>query len=308
MLTLTQLKYIVAVHLEKHFGRAAQVCGVSQPSLSSQIQKVEESIETILFDRSKKPVMTTKEGEQFVLKAKTILAQVEDLETSLLDDHEPSGIFKLGVIPTLAPYIVPLFLESFSLKFPKVQLKVYEKPTKEIVHSLRDDSLDAGLLVTPLSDDQIIERVLFSEKLYVYASKDHKLTKMKSVSVRDLKNLENFWILHEGHCLRDQILNLCNLKIKKTNVQFESGSIETVKELVKRGSGLTVVPELSGHNIKDKLIPFSSPEPVRQVSIVHSRAFLKESVIDALEGEILENLPKSVRNLKTGSVKVIPLS
>jgi len=307
MVTLTQLKYIVAVHEEKHFGRAASICNVSQPSLSSQVQKVEDILETILFDRSKKPVITTEEGEVFVKKAKTILAQVEDLETSILKTHEPNGVFKLGVIPTLAPYLVPLFLSSFSKKYPKVQLKVFEKTTKEIVDALRYDTLDGGLLVTPLLEDQIIERVLFSEKLYVYVSKGHELYKEKKISIKDLNGQENFWILHEGHCLRDQVLNLCSLNIKKTNVQFESGSLETVKELVRRGTGLTIVPELSIDKSKDKVISFKSPEPVRQVSLVHARAFLKESVLEALEDEILINLPQSVKNLKRGSVRIVPI-
>jgi LysR family hydrogen peroxide-inducible transcriptional activator len=307
MVTLTQLKYIVAVHEEKHFGRAAKVCNVSQPSLSSQIQKVEELLETIFFDRSKKPVLTTEEGEVFVKRAKSILIQVEDLESLVLKSTEPNGVFKLGVIPTLAPYLVPLFLESFSKKYPKVNLKIFEKTTREIVAALREDSLDGGLLVTPLNDDQIIERVLFSEKLYVYASKGHPLSKRKKVSIKDLDGLENFWILHEGHCLRDQVLNLCSMDFKKTNIQFESGSIETVKELVRQGQGLTVVPELSAAKIKDSVIPFESPEPVRQVSLVHSRAFLKESILQSLEDEILKSLPKSVKNLKSGSVKVVPI-
>ena len=307
MVTLTQLKYIIAVHDEKHFGRAANSCNVSQPSLSSQVQKVEEALGTILFDRSKKPVITTEEGEMFVRKAKTILAQIEDLETSLLKTHEPNGIFKLGVIPTLAPYLVPLFLSSFSKKYPKVTLKVFEKTTKQIVDGLRDDSLDGGLLVTPLLEDQIIERVLFSERLYVYVSEGHELYKAESISIKDLNQQENFWILHEGHCLRDQILNLCSLNIKKTNIQFESGSLETVKELVRRGTGLTIVPELSIDKSRDKVIPFKNPEPVRQVSLVHARAFLKESVLQAIEDEVLLNLPKSVKNLKSGSVKIVPI-
>ena len=307
MVTLTQLKYIIAVHEEKHFGRAAKVCNVSQPSLSSQIQKVEDLMDTILFDRSKKPVMTTEEGEAFVRKAKTILSHVEDLESSILKTQDPSGVFKLGVIPTLAPYLVPLFLESFSQNFPKVKLKIYEKTTKEIISALREDSLDGGLLVTPLGDEQIIERVLFSERLYVYASAEHSLSKKKTISIKDLNNQEKFWVLHEGHCLRDQVLNLCSLTFKDTNVQFESGSLETVKELVKKGQGLTIVPELSAENIKNKVIPFKSPEPVRQVSLVHSRAFLKEAIIDALEEVILGSLPNSVKNLKSAKVKVVPL-
>jgi len=261
VVTLTQLKYVVAVFEEKHFGRAALVCHVSQPSLSLQIQKIEDLLDVVLFDRSKKPVMTTSKGEKFVIKAKKILALIEDLETSILGTQELSGVFKLGVIPTLGPYLIPLFLEAFSKKYPKVKLKIYEKTTKDIVSALREDSLDAGLLVTPLKEDQIIERVLFSEKLYIYASKDHELNSLECIKSKDLMDQSNFWLLNEGHCLRDQALNLCDLDTKDSNVQFETGSLETVKELVKRGSGFTILPEMAALGLKDKIKPFKSPEP-----------------------------------------------
>ncbi len=307
MVTLTQLRYVVAVFEEKHFGRAAIMCHVSQPSLSLQIQKVEDLLNIILFDRSKKPVMTTAKGEKFVIKAKKILSQIEDLETSLSGNQELSGVFKLGVIPTLGPYLIPLFLEAFSKKHPKVRLKIYEKTTKDIVSALREDSLDAGLLVTPLREDQIIERVLFSEKLYIYASKDHELNSLKCIKSKDLKDQSNFWLLNEGHCLRDQALNLCDLNTRDSNFQFETGSLETIKELVKRGTGFTILPEMAALGLKDKIKPFKTPEPARQVSLVHSRAFLKEDELDALEEVILKNLPKTVKNLKTTSLKIVPI-
>jgi len=299
MITLTQLKYIVSLAKEKHFGRAAKECHVSQPSLSTQIQKVEDSLGVVLFDRSKKPVIVTREGLDFVAKAKQILASVQGLEHSAKNSNEVKGEFSLGVIPTLAPYLLPLFLESFSVRYPEVSLKIYELTTGEIVKKLYDDELDGGLLVTPLKDDKIIERVLFSELFYLYPNKDHDLHGAKEVRYEDLKFENKFWILNEGHCMRDQVLNICKFKnMSSSKLFFESGSLETIKNLIKKGSGLSIVPQMATVDIKKDVVPFSEPSPARQVGLVHSRSFLKEKILDALESEILGSLPKDVKNLK----------
>lgn len=300
MITLTQLKYIVTLAKEKHFGRAAKECNVSQPSLSTQVQKVEENLNVVLFDRSKKPVLVTKEGENFVVKAKEILSSVHNLEHQAKNSNKVSGDFSLGVIPTLAPYLLPLFLENFSEKYPDVNLKIYEMTTEEIVKKLYDDDLDGGLLVTPLKDDKIIERTLFSELFYLYPNKNHKLYGSKEVNYKDLEFENKFWVLNEGHCLRDQVLNICNFKKESENTSlfFESGSLETIKNLIRKGSGLSVIPQMAASDIKQDVVPFSEPSPARQVGLAYSRSFLKEKIIDALESEILSSLPKEVKNLK----------
>jgi len=300
MITLTQLKYIVSLAKEKHFGRAAKECNVSQPSLSTQIQKVEEGLGVVLFDRSKKPVLVTKEGHDFVSKAKQVLISVQNLEHSAKNADAVGGDFLLGVIPTLAPYLLPLFLESFSKSYPDVNLKIYELTTEEIVKKLYDDELDGGLLVTPLKDDKIIERVLFSELFYLYPNKDHNLYGAAEVQYDSLKFEDKFWILNEGHCMRDQVLNICKFQEKKTsNLMFESGSLETIKNLIKKGSGLSIIPQMATSDIKKDVVPFSEPSPARQVGLAHSRSFLKEKILDALENEILKSLPKEIKNLKT---------
>jgi len=299
MVTLTQLKYIVSLAKEKHFGRAAKDCNVSQPSLSTQIQKVEEGLGIVLFDRSKKPVLLTREGVDFVAKAKQILSSVHSLEHDAINSDAVSGEFLLGVIPTLAPYLLPLFIEVFSSKYPEVNLKIYELTTTEIIKKLYDDELDGGLLVTPLKDDKIIERALFSELFYLYPSKEHKLFGAKEVKYSDLEFENKFWILNEGHCMRDQVLNICQFKeMNQSNLLFESGSLETIKNLIKKGSGLSIVPQMAAVDIKKDVVPFAEPSPARQVGLVHSRSFLKEKILDALEAEILDSLPKEIKNLK----------
>ncbi len=301
MVTLTQLKYVIAVDKEKHFGRAAKECGVSQPSLSTQIQKVEDQLNIIVFDRSKKPVLTTREGQVFVKKAKEILSMVSELEHQSMHSDKVEGEFNLGVIPTLSPYLIPLFVENFSKNHPRVDLKIFELTTDEIIKKLYDDELDAGLLATPLKDDKIIERSLFSELFYFYPSKNHKYKNKKEIGLKDLESLDDFWVLSEGNCFREQIFNMCKFKNqqgKHNGIQFESGSLETIKNLIKKGSGVSVLPELALDDIKNEVIPFETPSPSREIGLVYTRSFLKEKIIDALEAEILDSLPPQIKNLK----------
>lgn len=197
MPTLTQLEYTIAVHKHKHFARAAHECHVSQPSLSAQIQKVEEEMDLIIFDRSKKPILTTERGEKFIEQAKVVLREHKKLFHITSHNGELTGHFHLGVIPTLSAYIIPLFIESFSKKHPKVQLTVSEYKTEDIVKMLYDDELDGGLLVTPLHDDKIIERSLFFEPFYVFASDHHELAGRKFVRDDELDG-NSVWLLNEG--------------------------------------------------------------------------------------------------------------
>lgn len=302
MITLTQLKYIVTLNKEGHFRRAAEACNVSQPSLSTQVQKVEEFLGLVLFDRSKKPIRLTAEGKVFVEKAREILKLARDLEHSVQNMESVSGDFSLGVIPTLAPYLLPYFLEPFSQKYPHLNFSVYEKTTPEIIKDLYDDRLDAGLLVTPLRDDKLIERSLFEEAFCFYAYEGHPLKVKDKIPLKDLRTVKDLWLLSEGNCFRNQTLNLCGKKNQAhKNIFFESGSLETIKSLVRRGSGSTILPDLAVGGLKNNVIPFEEPVPTRQVGLAYSRSFLKEKIIDALENEILENLPAKIKNLKYNS-------
>lgn len=314
MPTLTQLEYIVAVQKLKHFGRAAKECNVSQPSLSAQIQKVEEELGVTIFDRSKKPVMVTEKGHQLIDQAKRVLLEHKKLLGIQASDEVLSGSFHLGVIPTLSAYIIPLFLENFAKKYPKVQLTIGEYQTNEIVNKLYDDEIDGAILVTPLYDGQIIERSLFFEPFYAYVSKDHELAKRKFVKDSDL-DANTVWLLDEGHCFRDQVIRLCSFKEKNQvlkNVTFQSGNLETLKNLVLRGRGYTLLPHLATLNIskaerQHHLKKFVKPIPTREVSLVHSRSFLKEEILKALEEEILSSIPAELMSLKKGTFDVVDI-
>ena len=315
MATLTQLQYIVAVNREKHFGKAAETCHVAQPSLSAQIQKLEDELDTVIFDRSKKPILTTQTGLEIIEQAKIILGEHRKLfSIASQGSIEPKGEFTLAVIPTLSPYLIPLFVGAFSQNFPKVKLKIVEHQTDLIVNLLKEDKIDAGLLVTPLKDDHIIERHLFFEPFYAYVSPQHPLNKKKFLSETDMTD-HNLWLLEEGHCFRTQVLKVCSLERQSMalkNVEFASGNLETLKNLVKRNSGYTLLPELAlddlAANEKKQLIrKFRKPVPTREVSLVHSRSFLKENIISALEKTVIENLPNNIRSLKKQEIDLIDL-
>jgi LysR family hydrogen peroxide-inducible transcriptional activator len=308
-ITLTQLTYIQAVAQYRNFGAAAKSCFISQPTLSMQIQKLETDLGVTIFDRSKKPVEPTLIGHKIIEQAQTALHEVLRIEEIIkAENGEISGEFKLGIIPTLAPYLLPVFLQKFTDSYPKVNLVIEELQTHQIIHKLKEDRLDAGILVTPLNANGIIERPLFYEPFVVYLSPNHSLHKFKKVSEGDL-TLDDIWLLNEGHCFRDQAINICK-KVKNDNqpkkkLIFESGNLETLKRLVDKNYGYTLVPTLaiagmSAKEIDRKVKYFKSPVPTREVSIIHSRSFLKKSIIDALHNKISSSLPEE---LQKGSSK-----
>lgn len=315
MATITQLEYLLAVDKEKHFGKAAIECHVSQPSLSIQLQKLEEELGLIIFDRSKKPIIATEAGKEIIEQAKVVLKEYKKLDSiAASEGNEPKGEFQLAVIPTLAPYLIPLFLGEFAKKYPKVKLKINEYKTEDIIKMLVNDELDAAILVTPLSDDRIIERHLFFEPFYAYISKGHRLSSKKTISENELVE-SDLWLLEEGHCFRDQVLKVCSLDKKNKvleNVEFASGNLETLKNLVRKNSGYTLLPELAiqgmtDQELKEYVRKFKSPVPTREVSLIHSRSFLKESIINAMEEEIILNLPKKIKSLKRKDVEIVGL-
>lgn len=314
MPTITQLQYILAVHKTKHFGRAAEDCFVSQPSLSAQIQKVEDELGFIIFDRSKKPILVTEKGKRVIEQSKKIVMEYKILLDVNQNQTEISGEFQLGIIPTLASYVLPLFIENFSKKYPKVKLTINEYKTQDMIRALHDDTLDAGLLVTPLKDDHLIERILFYEPFFLFASQNHALSKKKRVTEKDL-DTESIWLLEEGHCFREQVLKLCSMKNKcqvLQNIKFASGNLETLINLIRKGRGYTLLPYLATAQLQEKekkemLKPFHNQIPTREVSLVYSRSFFKQEIIDSLEQEIIRGLPKEISSRKNNTFEIIDI-
>jgi LysR family hydrogen peroxide-inducible transcriptional activator len=314
-ITLTQLEYIVEVAKKQSFGLAAQSCFVTQPTISMQINKLEEELGVVLFDRTKKPVEPTSIGRKIIQQARTAIQEVSRIEELVQSEKgKVEGEFKLGVIPTLAPYLLPRFLESFTKKYPLVDLIIEEMQTHSIVEKLKEDSLDAGILVTPLKIKGILEKHLFYEPFIVYLTAKHPLHKLETVTEKDL-NLDDIWLLNEGHCFRDQVMDLCRKRKQAgwnhKNLVFESGNLETIIRLVDKNFGYTLLPylatmEMPRAEVKKKLRFFKNPIPNREVSIVTSRTFLKKSIIKALTEDIIASLPEELqqRNSKTRVVKL----
>lgn len=311
-MNLQQLEYIVAVDALKHFSSAAAKCHVTQPTLSMMIQKLEEELDVKIFDRSKQPVRTTDIGKIVIEQARMILGEVSNLKKLVAEQKGTlNGELRIGIIPTLAPYLLPLFLTGFLKKYPGLRLKISELTTDQIIEKLNTQLLDAGILATPLKVPSIKEFPLFYEQFVVYASQNEKLMKKKYLLADDI-DVNHLWLLEEGHCLRSQVVNLCELKRKETllqNLDYEAGSIETLKKMVDMNSGITILPELALRDLSKVQMKnirfFKSPAPVREVSIVTYRYFVKSHLIEALKKEILANIPKAM--LGQGKNEVAPI-
>lgn len=313
-MTLTQIEYVLSVAKHGHFGRAADACFVTQPTLSMQIQKLEDELQVTIFDRSRNPIKPTLEGTTIIEQGKKVISEHKKIFTLLEQSKdEVIGEFKLAVIPTLSPFIVPLFAQSFIDKFPKVKLKIEEHTTDEIIKMLKDDLVDAGLLVTPLNEKSILEKVLYYEPFYLFSSNGHPLSKRKTVKQEDL-NINDIWLLNKGNCFRDQVLNICskNKNQKITNpINFESGNFETLKNMVISGCGYTLLPHMAIENLAEKqktmTTPFTKPIPTREVSLVFTKHSVKNKIINALEEEILYNVPEELLDFNEKKQEVIDI-
>lgn len=295
-MNLNQLEYILAVDKYRHFAKAAKACFVTQPTLSMMIHKLEEELEVKIFDRSKKPVSPTEVGTQIIEQARKTLVEsrkIKELVGSYKDEID--GQLRLGVIPTLAPYLLPLFIQSFLKKYPLIHLKISEFTTETIIDKLEKGAIDVGILVTPLHHKRLSETPLFYETFMIYSSYQYD---KKYLLPEDL-NLHNLWLLEEGHCFRSQILNLCELR-KKEDLQLEyaAGSIETLRQLVENQQGVTILPELSTRYLSEekrkKLMPFQPPAPAREVSLVTHQDFVKKRLVAILQKEIMASLPQEI--------------
>lgn len=315
MPSLSQLEYIVAVEKFRHFGKAAAACHVTQPTLSMQVQKVEEEIGYQLFDRLKKPILPSAKGRRFIEQAKILLHEHKKLvDLSKRQGSELSGELKIGVIPTLAPYLVPLFIENFSKSYPKVELYIDEMKTNEILQGLKDDTIDAGLLATPLQEAGVRERVLFYEPFSLYVSKNHPLSDRKRIKEDDLHGSE-MWLLEDGHCLRNQVVRFCSLKSEEAvfpNIKFEGGNIDTLRNIIRKSSGYTLVPELfvttlSEREKSEHVREFEKPLPVREVSLVHRRDQWKSDILDALEKSVKQTLPKALKEFDLKRAEIVKI-
>ena len=291
-MTITQLKYVLAVAEYKNFTLAADKCFVTQPTLSMQIQKIEDELSIQIFDRTKKPIQLTDIGQKIVLQAKSIVNEADRIQ-DIVEQQKGfiGGEFRLGIIPTIMPTLLPMFLNNFIKKYPKVKLIIEELNTAEIITKLNNGHLDAAIAATPLQEEKIKEIVLYYEPFMAYIPEGHQNFQKKEIEVADL-NLDEILLLQDGHCFRDGILNLCknNIRNEINHFQLESGSFETLIKLANEGLGTTLLPYLHTLDLKDsdknKLRHFKEPKPAREVSLIFPKSELKIHIIDALRNTI----------------------
>lgn len=291
-MTITQLKYVLAVAEHKNFTLAAEKCFVTQPTLSMQIQKIEDELSILIFDRTKKPVQLTDIGQKIVNQAKNIVNEADRIQ-DIVEQQKGfiGGEFRLGIIPTIMPTLLPMFLNNFIKKYPKVKLIIEELNTEEIIIKLNNGHLDAAIAATPLLEDKIKEIVLYFEPFMAYIPVGHEHFDKKELEVSDL-NPDEILLLQDGHCFRDGILNLCKNDPKNefSHFQIESGSFETLVKLADEGLGTTLLPFLHTLDLKEsdklKLRHFKEPKPAREVSLIYPKSELKIQIIDALRSTI----------------------
>jgi LysR family hydrogen peroxide-inducible transcriptional activator len=277
-----------------------------------QVQKLEEEIGLKIFDRSKQPVVPTDAGKEIIKQAKKILAEKDVMEgIAQVRKGVMTGELRIGIIPTLAPYLLPLFVQSFNKKYPGVKLVVNEMMTEYIIARLKEGRIDVGILVTPLLEPGIREEVLFYEELLAYVSRKNKAYKKQYVLPQDI-DPNKLWLMEEGHCFRSQIVNLCELRRSEelsSHFEYEAGSIETLRRMVELNDGITILPELTTLDMSaaqlQQIRHFRKPAPMREVSLVVHRDLVKKRLTDALKAEIIQAVPEHIR--KNRNANVVPV-
>ncbi len=314
MASLTQLEYLVAVEKHRHFGKAAAACGVSQPTLSMQLHKLEEEYGVTFFDRSRQPILPNPEAIPLMEQAKVILREYGKLRHMTSDSSlELTGTFQLGVIPTVAPYLIPRFLPAFANAHPKVELVIRELTTPQIIDALDRDEIDAGILATPMDIPSLDERPLYYEPFRVYCSESHPLASQKTIREDELTT-NGIWLLTEGHCLRNQVLKICSARRSPgafRNIRLESGSMEMLIQLIDAGHGFTLLPALATGRIpkenRGRLKEIQKPVPAREISLVYQRSHYKQNILGALADSIRSRLPEEVFPKRNAGLEVIRL-
>ena len=296
-MNLQQLEYIVALDKYRHFQRAAESCGVSQPTLSALIQKLEEELDLTLFDRKSHPISTTDSGRAVIDQARVVLYHVAQLKEMTTKEKEMNtGTIRIGIIPTVAPYILPRLFKQMQQMFPQIELKAFELRTSVIIEQLRKAELDMAILATPLEQPDFLEIPLYYEKFAAYVSPSEKIYKKEEIAAHEMPT-EHLWVLKEGHCMRNQVFNFCQTK-SAYSTSYEAGSIDTLIKIVDENGGYTVIPELHLpllHEAQQQHVRrLASPTPVREISLVIRQDYVRErlvnSVADAVKAIIPENM------------------
>lgn len=295
-MTLQQLEYVMAVYRCKHFAKAADYCNVTQPTLSSMIQKLEEELGVKIFDRSKQPIKPTAEGMLIIERAWKILVRAKQLKEVVQEEKKSlSGSFHVAVLPTIAPYLIPRFLPKLMNEYPELDIRVTEMKTVDIHKALKHGDIDAGIVAQVEGQEDFDSQHLYFEKFFVYVSKNDTLFNNKAIRTIDLTG-EYLWLLDEGHCFRDQLVKFCHLKsAAKSKKAYNLGSIETFMRIVESGKGVTFIPELALKQLtevqKELVRSFAHPIPTRNIILLTQKNFLRTSLRQLVIEKICASVP-----------------
>lgn len=302
-MTLQQLEYILAVNQFRHFAKAAEYCRVTQPTLSAMIQKLEEELDTRIFDRSQQPVCPTPVGIHIIEQAQNILVQANRIKNIIEEEkHSLTGTFKLGILPTVAPYLLPRFFPQLMKKYPDLDIRVVEMKTNDIKKALQTGEIDAGIVASLAGMEELQQTPLFYEQFFAYVSREDALFNNELIRTSDL-NGEQLWLLDEGHCFRDQLVRFCQMKsARASQLAYHLGSMETFMRMVESGKGVTFIPELAvlqlGDAQKELVRSFAIPCPTRQVVLLTNKNFIRHTLLEVLVKEIKLSVPKEMLSLK----------
>lgn len=302
-MTIQQLEYILAVDRFRHFAKAAEYCRVTQPTLSAMIQKLEDELGVKLFDRTMQPVCPTRVGEKVIAQARIILTQASQVKDIISEEKcSISGTFRLGVLPTIAPYLLPRFFPQLMEKHPELDIRVTEMKTHQIREALHKGEIDAAILASLLEDAALSEEILFYEQFFGYVSRKEPLFKHEVIRTADITG-ERLWLLDEGHCFRDQLVRFCQMEaVKLHQMAYRLGSMETFMRMVESGKGITFIPELAVSQLsegqKELVRPFAIPRPTRAIVLTTNKDFIRTSLLSMLKDEIRGAVPKEMLTLQ----------
>lgn len=305
-MTLQQLEYILAVERYRHFGRAAEACNVTQPTLSAMIGKLEEELNAKLFDRNRQPICPTPVGEQVLRQAKEVLSQADSIKDIVEEEkHSLNGTFRVGILPTIAPYLLPRFFPQLMKKYPTLDIRVREMKTYQIKEALIQGDIDAGILAQIEDLEEYDQTHLFYEKYEGYVSREDALFQKETLRTSDVASSRDLWLLDEGHCFRDQMVRFCQMKSSQTSqLAYNLGSMETFMRMVESGKGITFIPELAVMQLsreqKELVRPFAIPVPTRQLILITNRNFIRQTLLDVIVKEIQASVPKEMLKMKAG--------
>lgn len=308
-MTLQQLEYIVAVYRTRHFVKAAEACGVTQPTLSAMIQKLEAELDVKLFERSSQQVVPTPIGKVVVEQAWKVLNRARKLKDIVAEEKKSlTGTFRLGILPTIAPYLLPRFFPRLMRENSSLEIRVVEMKTAYIRRAIDRGEIDAAVMVDTGDLDDYALTTLFYEQFLAYVSPSDQLSAKKSIKTSDLSN-ELLWLLDEGHCFRDQLVKYCQLKAAKSSQSaYSLGSIETFMRIVENGQGVTFIPELATMQLtptqKELVRPFAIPIPTREVVMATSKVFVRQSLLNMIVGQIRNSVPEKMLKLNNTEQRI----